>query len=305
MSTALALGVLIAGIALVIPAADALVDGLLSLGRRLGVAPFVLTVLLSGLELENLAAGIAANAKGLGGAAAGTFLGGTTFLALAVAGLGGLASPMRSDLPRSFALWTAAAPVPLVLVSLDGEISRPDGALLVIWFVLALAGVARSGRSQQVAQGTQDRKRGAGAKVLAALAVLTAGGWMLGEGLRSVVRNVGVSPTLLGNTAIAASVEAEEVARVVAPARRGRPELALGNIAGTIVHFLGLNAGVIALVRPLSLDTASLHLHLPVAAASTVLLALILGVGRRLGRIEGAGLCALYVGYVVAAIAVA
>lgn len=305
MSTTLALGVLIAGIALVIPAADALVDGLLSLGRRLGVAPFVLTVLLSGLELENLAAGIAANAKGLGGAAAGTFLGGTTFLALAVAGLGGLASPMRSDLPRSFALWTAAAPVPLVLVSLDGEISRPDGALLVIWFVLALAGVARSGRSQQVAQGTQDRKRGAGAKVLAALAVLTAGGWMLGEGLRSVVRNVGVSPTLLGNTAIAASVEAEEVARVVAPARRGRPELALGNIAGTIVHFLGLNAGVIALVRPLSLDTASLHLHLPVAAASTVLLALILGVGRRLGRIEGAGLCALYVGYVVAAIAVA
>jgi len=58
-------------------------------------------------------------------------------------------------------------------------------------------------------------------------------------------------------------------------------------------------------VRLLSLDSASLHLHLPVAAASTVLLALLLGAGRRLGRVEGATLCALYVGYVAAAIAVA
>jgi len=48
---------------------------------RLVVAPFVLTGALSGFETENLAAGIATNAKGLPGAAAGTFLGGVTFLA--------------------------------------------------------------------------------------------------------------------------------------------------------------------------------------------------------------------------------
>lgn len=69
--------------------ADALVDGLLGVGRTLGIAPFVLSVALSGFETENLAAGIAVNAKGLPGAAAGTFLGGVTFLALGVAGLGG------------------------------------------------------------------------------------------------------------------------------------------------------------------------------------------------------------------------
>jgi len=95
MSTAVGLLALVGGIALVVLAADVLVDGLLAVGRRLGVAPFVLTVALSGLETENLAAGVATHAKNLPGAAAGTFLGGVTFLALGVAGLGGLISPMR------------------------------------------------------------------------------------------------------------------------------------------------------------------------------------------------------------------
>jgi cation:H+ antiporter len=90
--------------------------------------------------------------------------------------------------------------------------------------------------------------------VLAGLVVLTGGGVLLGDGLRNVVRHLGISQTLLGNTALAATVEAEELARVAVPARRGRPELALGNIAGTIIHFAAFNAGVIALVKPLALD---------------------------------------------------
>src|SRR2546428_13871504 len=110
MSTAAGVVALIAGVTLVVVAADVFVDGLLGVGRRLGVAPFVLTVALSGFETENLAAGIATNAKGLPGAAAGTFLGGVTVLALGVAGLGGLISPMRAKLPHRFAAWTALAP---------------------------------------------------------------------------------------------------------------------------------------------------------------------------------------------------
>src|SRR2546430_4458561 len=114
MTTTTGLIALVAGIALVVAAADAFVDGLLGVGRRLGIAPFVLTVALSGFETENLAAGIAINAQGLPAAAAGTFLGGVTFLALAVAGLGGLIAPMRVELPPRFAVWTAIAPLPLL-----------------------------------------------------------------------------------------------------------------------------------------------------------------------------------------------
>jgi hypothetical protein len=55
--------VLVVGIGVVVLGADALLDGLLGVGRTLGIAPFVLSVALSGFETENLAAGIAANAK--------------------------------------------------------------------------------------------------------------------------------------------------------------------------------------------------------------------------------------------------
>ena len=290
------------GIALVIGGADLLVDGLLGVGGRLGVSPFVLTVAVSGLELENLAAGVAANAKGLPGAAAGTVFGGVTFLALAVAGLAALIAPIRAALPTTFLLWTAAAPLPTAALGLDGALSRLDGAMLVAWFAVALVGVARAGRDVLLDEPPR-RRRFSAARLIGGLAALTVGGDLLGDGLRRVVAGLGVSPTLLGNTAIAAGVEAEELGRVAVPTRRGRPELALASLAGTIVHFISLNAGVIALVKPLPLDHPTLILHLPVAVAASLLLCAVLAIRTRLGRLEGAGLVALYALYVGAAIA--
>jgi cation:H+ antiporter len=303
MSGLAGLAALAGGIVLVIWAADMLVDGLLGVGRALRIAPFVLTVALSGFETENLVAGIAANAKGLPGAAAGTFLGGLTFLAFAAAGLGGVIAPMRVALPPRFALWIAAAPLPLLVFALDGQLSRVDGAVLVAWWVVSLVGLAVSGRDL-LADESAERVRRPGVRLVAGLAVLTGGGWLIGEGLKSTVRHLGISATLLGNTAVAASVEAEEVARIAVPARRGRPELALGTIGGTIVHFAGLNAGVIALVKPLDLGHDTTHFYLPVAAISPAILAGILLARKRLGRVEGAGLIALYVAYVGVAIAI-
>ncbi len=285
-------------------AADTFVDGLLGVARTLGIAPFVLSVALSGFETENLAVGIAANAKGLPGAAAGTFLGGVTFLAFGVAGLGGLIAPIRVELPTRFAVWTAIAPLPLLAVAIDGHISRPEGGLLVVWSVVALVGLARSGRELLVAEDDDERVRRPGLRLLVGLALLTGGGWLLGQGLRTTVRRLGVPQTLLGNTALAAAVEAEELARFAVPARRGRPEIGLGSIAGTVVHFAALNAGIIALVKPLTLGPQTTRFYLPVAVVSPMIFAAVLVVRKQLGRLEGAALTGLYVAYVAVAIVV-
>jgi cation:H+ antiporter len=295
---------LVLGLGIVVLAADMFVDGLLAVALALGIAPFVLSVALSGFETENLAAGIAANAKGLPGAAAGTFLGGITFLAFGVPGLGGLIAPIRVELPIRFAVWTALAPLPLFAFAVDGHLSRLEGAVLVVWSVVALVGLARSGRDLLVPEDEDEQVRLPGVRLLGGLALLTGGGWLIGQGLHTTVRRLGVSATLLGNTALAAAVEAEELARFAVPARRGRPEIGLGNIAGTVVHFAALNAGIIALVQPLTLDTDTTRFYLPVGAASPAILALVLVVRKRLGRIEGAALTGLYVAYVAAAIAI-
>ncbi|MFL5893950.1 MAG: sodium:calcium antiporter [Thermoleophilaceae bacterium] len=302
MHALLAVALLAVGVGVVVGGAELFFDGLLATAARLRVSPFVLTVVISGLELENLAAGIAANAKGLPGAAAGTFLGGTTFLALAVSSIGALIAPARRGLPGRALAWTALAPLPLVALASDGRLSRLDGGLLVAWFGVALAGMVRAAPAELADPAAARPRRFGVLRMAGGLALLGAGGAVLGDGLRRVVERIGVSDTVLGNTAVAAAVEAEEIGRPIAAARRGRGDLALANVTGTIVHFAALNAGVIALVRPLPLQGPSRWLHLPAASVATLLLALVVWRRGGLGRPEGLLLLTLYVAYVTAAI---
>ena len=292
---------LVVGLALVVGGAQVFFDGLVETAGRFRISPFLLTLLVSGFELENLAAGLAANLKGLGQAAAGTFLGGTTFVALAVPGVSALIAPIEARLPLPVLLWSAAAPLPLLALGSDGDLSRADGAILVGWFAVAMSGLAWSGRGL-VGALTPRVRRFSALRMLAGLAVLSGAGELLGEGLHRVVARFDVSEALLGNTAIAATVEAEEVARVAVPAKRGRGDVAVANVLGTIAHFAAFNAGVIALARPIRLEHASRVLHLPVAAGSAVLLASLVAWRRRLGQSEAVLLVGLYALYVIAAI---
>jgi cation:H+ antiporter len=293
----------VVGLALIVAGAELFFDGLVATAARVGISAFVLTVAISGLELENLAAGIAANLKGLGNVAAGTFIGGTTFLALGVTGLAAVISPIRAALPGSVLLWAAAAPLPLLVLGLDGDFSRLDGLLLVIWAAVAIGGMAYAGRELHGEQ-PPARRRHPVLSLIAGLGIVSGAGVVLGEGLHRVVTNLGISQSLLGNTALAASVEIEEVGRVVVPTRHGRGDIAIGNIFGTIAHFAAFNAGIIALIRPIDLDAASRDLHLPVSAASVLVLVSIMAWRRGVNRVDGAVLLILYGVYVATAISV-
>lgn len=296
---------LAAGIVAVVSGAELFFDGLLGISSRLKAAPFVVTALISGFELENLAAGIAANAKDLPGAAAGTFLGGTTFLALGVTGLAATIRPLEANLPWKPLATAGLSPLALVVLGWDGTLSRVDGGVLIVWFIVVMVVLARTGRDVLVEADDDgdDAKSRPALRLLGGLAILSVGGEILGEGIRNVVARFGVSQSLLGNTVIAASVEAEEIGRVAVPAKRGRSDVALGNIVGTLAHFIAFNAGVIALVKPLDLDDVTRYLHLPFAAVSVAMISLLLILRDRLSRSEGMGLLILYLLYIGIAIA--
>ena len=98
---------------------------------------------------------------------------------------------------------------------------------------------------------------------------------------------------MLGDTAISALTEAEEIGRVAVPACRRRPDMAVANIGGTAVHFLTLNAEVLAVLLP-ALDDATMHLHLPAAVVAPALHCLMLVLRGGLGRREGVLLVAFY-----------
>jgi cation:H+ antiporter len=297
---------LAAGIAVIILGAEAFFAGLFGAARRIGVSTFFLTLLISGLEVENIAAGLAAHVAGFSGAAAGTFLGGTTFIILGVGGLGAVLVPFRVRLPREFMVATAFAGAPLALLAADRTLSRVDGGILIVTFCVTMIFLHRSTGAvtgnepdaEDVAQG----RRHPWAWLLGGLAAMTVGGELLGNGLHGIVSQFGVSPTLLGNTAIAALTEVEELGRVAVPARRGRPDMAVANVGGTAIHFLTLNAGILAVVLPLHLDDATMHLHLPVAIVAPALYCLILVLRGGLDRRDGVLLAGLYAAYLAAAV---
>ena len=302
-----AIALLAVGITLVIVGAEAFFSGLTSTAVRLGVSSFFFTILVSGLEVENIAAGLAANLAGFPGAAAGTFLGGTTFIALGVAGIGAILAPFQLHLPRPFLWWTALAGAPLLFLAQDRTLSRNDGVILIAYFLVTMFSLHRttgeSGTGQPDCDDDGERQRHPWVRLLGGLAALTIGGELLGNGLQAVVSRLGLSATLIGNTAIAALTEAEEIGRIAVPARRGRPDVATANIGGTAIHFLTLNAGILAVVAPLRLDEATMRLHLPVAVAAPPVFCLILLLRGGLGRLEGSLLSALYVAYIVAGLA--
>ena len=63
-----------------------------------------------------------------------------------------------------------------------------------------------------------------------------------------------------------------------------------------------MNAGIIALVKPLTLGHDTTHFYLPVAAVSPAILAALLVTRRQLGRLEGAALSGLYLAYLAVAV---
>jgi cation:H+ antiporter len=125
------------GVALVVGSAEKLVESLVGVSLVFGVSTFLLGVLLVGCDAENLAVGVDASARGLPEVALGTIIG-ARLVAIAFAlGLTALMTPIILDVSRKGVLLVAPLAVLLAwLLSLDGELSRLDGGLLLIGFAV-------------------------------------------------------------------------------------------------------------------------------------------------------------------------
>ncbi len=290
------------GLGLVLWGAERFTDGALATAARFAVSPFLVGVVVSGFEPENLATGVAATLGGLPQVALGTVIGSAIFLLTGGLGLALLLVPMEVGIPRAGGLAMLLALVPFAVgLGLDGAVSRLDGALLVVAAVVLLAWLYRSAPAFLGTPSAEPGRPALRARAFGLLAVglvaLVLGAELAVWGAGLLIGTLGLSETFFGMTVVALGESLEETARMVAPARRGHPELAWGNVVGTTIVLLGLNLGVIALVRPVTADPLVLRLHAPYLAGCVLLVAAALGRARRLGRGTGGLLVALYLGY--------
>ena len=292
------------GIALVLWGAERFTDGAVRVAVRFGLSTFYVGAIVSGFEPENLVTGAAAALGALPQVALGTVIGSATFMLTGGLGLTLLLVRMRVEIPR-------AGPFAMLVITVvfawaiwtGGVVGRWEGAVLVVVAVGLMIWLCRR---SPVFQRTEEEPGGSAGRISTGRAlgglvigtsVLVVGAELVVAGVRMLVSSAQLSETFLGIVVVGMGESLEETARMVTPARRGHPELAWGNVVGTLVILLGFNLGVIALMRPLAADPFVLRFHTPylIVCAGVVVLALL---GRRqVGRGFGLGLFALFACY--------
>jgi cation:H+ antiporter len=297
------------GIGVVLWAAERLTDGVVAAAASFAVSAFFVGALVSGFEPENLVTGVVANFEGLSQVALGTVIGAAVFMLLGGFGAALLIVPMKVEIPRWGALTMVLSLLPFGWVLLnDGVVSRPEGLLLVFVCVALMVWLYRTspilvaartdGEFETTMKKPQTRLR---ALLLIVLGItgLLIGAEMVVYGATGIIQRFSVSEAFFGMTVVAIGESLEETARMVAPARRGRSDIALGNVVGTTIILLTLNLGLIALVRPISVDPWVLKFHVPFLILCVLLVAALLVMAKHLGRWVGGVLILLYLVYLV------
>lgn len=306
MMLLLAVLAFVAGVVIVVISTERLLDALVGMARAARIAPLVAAAILSGLEAENVAVGVAAGSRGASDVALGTAFGGAIFLLCIALGLGALIAPLRVHLPRGVVLLMPAAAAVAGLPILFSRTPRWTGALLLVAFAGAIAYLIVASRDHEfLSPGQSEAGEGKNRSVLSlgvntvvGIAAITLGGELVAYGAETVIRLGGVSAGLIGVVVTPAAIEAEEVIRQVIPARRGRPDVSAGNAIGTVLYFLLFNLGLIALLTPVAVPSYVRVLDWPVLVGSSAVGAACLVRGR-LGRPEGALLVSIGVTFAV------
>lgn len=308
MLTALAL--FISGLLLVIYFSEKLVEGVVGTSITLGISAFLISVIFIGFDPENLILGSVASYEEAAGIALGTILG-SAMVAIALAfGITALIAPMEfKSAPAGIIMVPVASVSLLILLSLDGMLTRIDGIYLLAGFFLALWYLVRLSTrgldikpTGEVEETLQKEKTPTAWKSIAlfvlSLAAIIGGSEMLITASETLIGSLGLSETVFGMTILALLVSIEELARELPAALRGRPDISYGNVSGSVLAFFLFNAGIIALIRPIPISEEILFFHLPMCAVTVAFISFCMLI-KKINRWSGIVLVALYAAFFV------
>ena len=116
------------------------------------------------------------------------------------------------------------------------------------------------------------------------------------DGACGIARSLGVSEAVIGLTLVAGGTSLPELATSVVAARKGKSDIAIGNVVGSNLFNIFWILGVCATVSPLAVQGIR-PADFAVLVGSMVLFWLFARTKHRVERWEGAVLVACYVAY--------
>ena len=314
---------LVAGLALLVVGANALVSGASKLALSFGLSPLVvgLTIVAFGTSAPEMAVSTGAVLAGQSDVAVGNVVGSNVFNVLVILGLSAVIVPLsvhvqviRQEMPIMI-----GAAMLFMAFSLDGQISFLEGAILLalliaytVFLVVQARRAPASEASDYEAELKQAKTGGWMSKwyvqawlVIAGLIMLVQGADWLVDSAIIFARALGMSELVIGLTIVAAGTSLPEVAASLAAAFKGERDMAVGNVVGSnifnILGCVGLG-GLVAGAAGLPIAPAVLNFDLWVMLAAFAACLPVFISGREIARWEGAlfiGYYAAYVAYLV------
>ncbi len=314
------------GLAALVFGADMMVRGGAEVAARFGISPIVigLTVVSIGTSMPELAIGVVSAREGSGTLAVGNLTGTNIVNLLLILGLSALILPLamaartlRFELPVM-----AGAAVLMLVLSLDGTLSRVDGIILVtcaVAYTVALIRMTR--RESHAVVGEYDEEDEydeeyaseepgeTAARIrptawhvrmmLIGIVLVVSGADWLVNGAVGMARSFGVSDALIGLTVVAIGTSVPELVTTVVSTLRGNRDIAVGNLLGSSIYNVLLILGVICIAASdgLVMPASLVRVDIPILVAVALVCIPIFVSGRRISRGEGGAMVAAYLTY--------
>lgn len=296
---------LVIGIIVVIKGADWLTSGAVGMAERIGVPQIIigLTIVAMGTSMPEFFVSLLSAINGTPDLAVGNIVGSNIFNALLIVGCAAMVAPIaiqrttvKKDIPVA-----VFASLLLMGMTLDGQISRIDAAILFVIFLAYLWITLRGAKTEEGSSQEEEKKPmpvlKAGILVFVGLACLIFGSDVFVDNATAIAHAMGISDAVIGLTIVAGGTSLPELATSVVAAKKGNSGIAIGNVLGSNVFNILMILGVTGLITPMTISGITI-VDLSMMVISMILLWLFSFTKYRIERWEGVLLAAIFIGYI-------
>lgn len=311
---------IVVGVVLVLWGADRLTEGAVAVAERLRVPQIVigLTIVALGTSMPELCVSVVSALMGTPDLAVGNVVGSNIFNALLIVGVAALVAPMtilRSTVFKDVPCALVASVVLLMMCQNDWVITRLDGAILFVFFLVFMRLTIKGATSAQPAQGETTQGQTAqeaaadeasakqpmkgwlaGLWMVVGLAALIGGSNLFVGGATEVARALNVSDAVIGLTIVAGGTSLPELATSVVAAKKGNSGIAIGNVLGSNVLNILFILGLTGMISPMHIEGIT-NVDLYMMLVSTIMIWFFSFTKYTIERWEGAVLVLTFGGY--------
>lgn len=300
-------GMLLAvGFVMLVKGADWFVDGTAGIAERFGVPQLVigLTIVAMGTSAPEAAVSITAALKGNAEITIGNIVGSNILNILIILGITSVIvsvavakSTVRYEIPYMLLITGML----LVFGYTGNVVSFGEGIILWAAFLLYLGYLFRMAvRDKEESVVTQERRPiwKMAVAALLGLVLVVWGSDVTVDAATGMAKAVGLSERFIGLTIVALGTSLPELFTSVAAARKGKADIAIGNIVGSNIFNILFVVGTTALITPVIFQPGFV-IDTAIAIGAGVLLLLCVCRGFKLTRPAGILMLACYGGYFV------